>query len=211
MLTYENQLWEQGYRLVAGIDEVGRGCLAGGVVAAAVIFPVGLRIPEVKDSKQLTPKKRDELYDQILDQCISFAVSMVDERAIDSINIRQAARLAMKQAVETLSTCPEYLLIDAETIDTKLPQKGIVKGDCLSHSIAAASILAKVYRDRKCAEWDQIYPGYGLKQNKGYCTREHCEALRKLGPAPIHRKSFLSKILSPVQEEVQIGFHFGWG
>lgn len=208
MLTYENQLWEQGFQLIAGIDEVGRGCLAGGVVAAAVIFPVGCRIPEVKDSKQLTPKKREELYDRIISECISFGVGMVDETVIDRINIRQAARLAMKQAVETLSPAPEYLLIDAETIETNIPQKGIVKGDSLSHSIAAASILAKVYRDRKCLEWDELYPGYGLKKNKGYCTRDHCEALRTLGPSAIHRKSFLSKIL-PAEDEVQLGFHFG--
>lgn len=209
MLTYESQLWEKGYQLVAGIDEAGRGCLAGGVVAAAVIFPVGLRIPDVKDSKQLTAKKREQLYQQIIAECICHGVGMVGPEIIDRINIRQAARLAMKQAVDALRTTPEFLLIDAETIDSIIPQKGIVKGDSLSHCIAAASIIAKVYRDRKCAEWDELYPGYGLKNNKGYCTREHCEALRTLGPSPIHRKSFLSKILGPSYETTQISFRFG--
>ena len=208
MLTYESQLWEQGYRFVAGIDEVGRGCLAGEVVAAAVIFPVGLKIEGVKDSKQLSPKKREELYDVILSQCVAYGLGMVDEKTIDKINIRQAARKAMKQAVYALQFSPDYLLIDAETVDIALPQMKIIKGDCLSHSIAAASIVAKVFRDRKCAEWDALYPGYGLKQNKGYCTREHCEALRNLGPSPIHRKSFLSNILPP-QEEEQLTFHLG--
>lgn len=209
MLTYESQLWEQGYQLIAGIDEAGRGCLAGGVVAAAVIFPVGLRIPGVNDSKQLTAKKREQLYHQIMADCICYGIGMVSQEVIDRINIRQAARLAMKQAIEALGTPPEYLLIDAETIDSTIPQQGIVKGDSLSHCIAAASIIAKVYRDRKCAEWDELYPGYGLKSNKGYCTREHCEALRILGPAPIHRKSFLSKILCPPQEEMQLNVRFG--
>lgn len=208
MLTYERQLWEQGYRFVAGIDEVGRGCLAGSVVAAAVIFPVDLQIKGVKDSKQLSPKKREELYDVILSQCVSFGLGIVNEKTIDRINIRQAARLAMKRAVDSLKVRPEYLLIDAETVDLSIPQMKIIKGDCLSHSIAAASIVAKVYRDRKCVEWDALYPGYGLEHNKGYCTKEHCKALRALGPSPIHRRSFLGNILPAQEEGQQLGFLF---
>jgi len=205
VLTYETFAWNQGYRLVAGVDEVGRGCLAGSVVAAAVIFPVGLQIEGVTDSKKLSSHRREELYESILSHCIAYGIGMVDESIIDRINIRQAARLAMKQAVISLPVQPEYLLIDAETIDIALPQMKIIKGDCLSHSIAAASIIAKVFRDRKCIEWDAQYPGYGISRNKGYCTREHCEALRLLGPSPIHRKSFLSKIL-PTQQEQQLSF-----
>jgi len=208
VLKYERELWDQGYRLVAGVDEVGRGCLAGSVVAAAVIFPVGLQIEGVKDSKQLSSHRREELYDVIISRCISVGIGMVDERTIDRINIRQAARLAMKQAVTSLKIYPDYLLIDAESVDLDLPQKKIIKGDALSHSIAAASIVAKVYRDRKCVEWDALYPGYGLQHNKGYCTREHCDALRALGPSPIHRRTFLTKILPPAPEGVQIGFNF---
>lgn len=206
MLTYETQAWQQGYRFVAGIDEVGRGCLAGSVVAAAVIFPIGLRIEGVEDSKRLSPQRREELNDRILSQCLSFGIGVVDEKTIDRINIRQAARLAMKQAISFLDIQPDYLLIDAETVDVPLPQMKIIKGDCLSHSIAAASIVAKVFRDRKCIEWDEMYPGYGLKQNKGYCTKEHCEALRTLGPSPIHRKSFLHNILPPKREQQLLFF-----
>lgn len=208
VLTYERQLWEQGYRFIAGIDEVGRGCLAGSVVAAAVILPVGLLIDGVTDSKRLSPQRREELNDQILSLCLSYGIGMVDERTIDRINIRQAARLAMKQAVNSLSPYPDHLLIDAETVDLRLPQMKIIKGDCLSHSIAAASIVAKVFRDRKCHEWDVLYPGYGLRHNKGYYTREHCEALRSQGPAPIHRRSFLTNML-PAQEGNQLDLFFG--
>lgn len=208
MLTYEKKLWDQGYSSVAGIDEVGRGCLAGSVVAAAVIFPVGLRIEGVKDSKQLSRKKREELYNLILSQCIAYGIGIVDERTIDRINIRQAARLAMKQAVEALGTQADYLLIDAETVDLAVPQLKIIKGDSVSHSIAAASIVAKVFRDRKCLEWDCQYPGYGLAQNKGYCTKEHCAALKALGASPLHRRTFLGNIL-PEQRQKQLGFRFG--
>lgn len=209
MLTYEKELWNQGYRLVAGVDEVGRGCLAGSVVAAAVVFPIGLQIDGIKDSKQLSPHCREELYDLIMSRCVSVGIGMVDERTIDKINIRQAARLAMKRAVTSLRIYPDCLLIDAETVDLSLPQKKIIKGDSLSQSIAAASIVAKVYRDRKCVEWDALYPGYGLKRNKGYCTREHCEALRALGPSPIHRRTFLTKILPNSLKKAQLSFNFG--
>lgn len=208
MLTYEKKLWEQGYSFIAGIDEVGRGCLAGSVVAAAVVFPVGVRIEGVNDSKKLSASKREKLYQEILSQCISWGIGAVDETTIDEINIRQAALLAMKQAVKALDPSADFLLVDAETIDIPVPQEKIVKGDALSHSIAAASILAKVYRDRKCQEWDELYPGYSLAQNKGYGTKEHCEALKALGPSPIHRKSFLSSILPDPKQE-QLGFNFG--
>lgn len=195
MLSYEREIWEQGYHLVAGVDEVGRGCLAGAVVAAAVIFPVGLLIEGVKDSKKLTAFQRERLYQQILCKSISVGVGIVDERIIDTINIRQASRLAMKRAVNSLRTYPDYLLIDAETIDIDLPQKKIIRGDSLSHSIAAASIIAKVTRDRLCIQWDAMYPQYGFKKNKGYCTKGHCLALQLYGPSPLHRRSFIKKIV----------------
>src|SRR5262249_54537375 len=146
----------------AGIDEVGRGCLFGDVVAAAVILPEGLVLDGINDSKKLSEKKREELYWQIVDCAEAWAVSRVDSSVVDEINIKQAARLAMKQAVETLGVQPAYLLVDAEKVDIELPQLAIIKGDARSQSIAAASILAKVTRDRLCRdEWDKLYPAYG--------------------------------------------------
>ncbi|NLO89597.1 MAG: ribonuclease HII [Clostridia bacterium] len=195
LLEYERELWEKGYNLVAGIDEAGRGSLAGAVVAAAVILPVGLVIEGIKDSKELSPGQREKLYFQILNKSIAVAVGIVGEREIERINIKQASRLAMKKAVNSLRIYPQYLLIDAETIDSGLPQLKIIKGDKSSQSIAAASIVAKVTRDRMCIQWDALYPQYGFKKNKGYCTREHREALRKYGAAPLHRRNFVKNIL----------------
>lgn len=200
-LQYESELWAQGLTAIAGVDEVGRGCLFGDVVAAAVILPVGLVLEEVNDSKQISEKKRDRLYDQILEEAIAWSVGRVDSTVIDTINIRQASRLAMKQAVQGLGVVPEYLLVDAESVDLNTRQTAIIKGDSLSQSIAAASIVAKVTRDRLCAEvWESLYPGYGIAVHKGYATKVHREALKELGPTPLHRRSFLKGLFVEQQE-----------
>jgi ribonuclease HII len=199
-LEFESALWLQGLTAVAGIDEVGRGCLFGDVVAAAVILPVGLVLEGVNDSKQLSEKKRERLYDQIVEEAIAWSVARVEASVIDAINIRQASRLAMKKAVHSLGILPEYLLIDAETVDLEIKQSAIIKGDALSQSIAAASIVAKVTRDRLCKEvWDMLYPGYGIAGHKGYATKVHREALLELGPTPMHRRSFLSGLFDEQQ------------
>ncbi len=194
MLEFEKSVWEQGYRSIAGIDEVGRGCLFGDVVAAAVILPEGLLLEGVDDSKKLSEKRREQLYEIILSEAIAWSVSRVDAAVVDTINIKQAARLAMKQAVETLLVQPDYLLVDAEKVDCEHPQLAIIKGDARSQSIAAASIVAKVTRDRLCAgEWDALYPAYGIAIHKGYATKLHREKLLEYGPSPMHRQSFLGK------------------
>ena len=199
-LAFEGELWAQGLTAVAGVDEVGRGCLFGDVVAAAVILPVGLVLDEVNDSKQLNEKKRDRLYELIVTEAIAWSVARVDAMKIDEINIRQASRLAMKQAVLGLGVSAEHLLVDAEIVDVPLPQTAIIKGDALSQSIAAASIIAKVTRDRLCADvWDKLYPGYGIAAHKGYATKTHREAIAELGPTPLHRRSFLGNIMAEQQ------------
>jgi ribonuclease HII len=200
-LHFEASLWAQGLTAIAGIDEVGRGCLFGDVVAAAVILPRGLVLEEINDSKQLSEKKRERLYEEITREAVAWSVSRVEASVIDRINIRQASRLAMKQAILGLGTAPEHLLIDAESVDLDTPQTPIVKGDALSQSIGAASILAKVTRDRLCAEvWEAIYPGYGIGGHKGYATKEHREALLRMGPTPMHRQSFLGNLFAVQQE-----------
>lgn len=200
MLLYEKEVWEQSYRRIAGVDEVGRGCLFGDVVAAAVILPEGLIIDGVNDSKKLTAKKRDALYEIIMEQALAVSVGYVDSVMIDEINIKQASRLAMKQAVEGLSQTPDYLLIDAEKVDLPLPQQAIIKGDANSQSIAAASIIAKVTRDRLCeGQWEEKYPEYGIRVHKGYATKLHREQITALGPTPMHRRSFIGRILAEQQ------------
>jgi ribonuclease HII len=200
MLLYEKNGWEQSYRRIAGVDEVGRGCLFGDVVAAAVILPEGLIIDGVDDSKKLTAKKRDSLFEIIMDQAIAVSVGHVNSQLIDEINIKQASRLAMKRAVEGLKATPDYMLIDAEKIDLPLPQQAIIKGDANSQSIAAASIVAKVTRDRLCEGlWEELYPEYGIAIHKGYATKLHREQITALGPTPMHRRSFLGKILAEQQ------------
>lgn len=200
LLKHEKEYWEQSYRYIAGIDEVGRGCLFGDVVAAAVILPAGLVLEGVDDSKKLSEKKRDALYEQILDQAVDVSVGYADAETIDRINIKQAARLAMKRAVLGLSVAPDVLFIDAEKVDVDLPQLSMIKGDASSQSIAAASIVAKVTRDRLCkGEWEAKYPEYGIAIHKGYATKFHREQILALGPTPMHRRSFL-KNLEVVQE-----------
>ncbi|ALP38920.1 ribonuclease HII [Paenibacillus sp. IHB B 3084] len=196
MLRYEKECWEQSYERIAGIDEVGRGCLFGDVVAAAVILPNGELLEGVDDSKKLTDKKRETYYELIMEKAIAVGVGYVDARTIDAINIKQAARLAMKQAVEALQVSPDYLLVDAEKVDLPIPQLSIIKGDANSQSIAAASIIAKVTRDRLCkGEWDAKYPEYGIGIHKGYATKLHREQILALGPTAMHRRSFLGNLL----------------
>ena len=190
----EKRLEAQGYQRIAGIDEAGRGALAGPVVAAAVILPCHIEEPwlnQVKDSKQLSPAKREILFHHIHEIAISIGIGVVPHKIIDAEGIIKATRLAMKLAVDQLSPPPEFLLIDYMRLpEVPLPQKGITNGDSLCFSIACASIMAKVRRDHLMIELDGIYPGYGLAQHKGYGTREHLACLCRLGPAPIHRQSF---------------------
>ena len=187
---YEKRLWQAGERLVAGVDEAGRGSLFGPVVAAAVVLEPDYRIRGLRDSKLLPETRRDQLAGRIRQHCICWATAAVAAARIDELNIYQASRLAMAEAVAQLQPAPGHLLIDAMRIDYPCPQTAIVHGDALSASIAAASILAKVERDRLMREWDPVYPVYGLASNKGYGTRQHLEALRRHGPSPLHRMSY---------------------
>jgi len=188
---YERTLIKKGYSLIAGIDEAGRGSLAGPVVAAAVILPIQLFIPYVKDSKKLTSKKRTELYYSILNKAEDIGIGIVEANIIDRINIAQASFLAMKKAVFNLKKLPNYLLVDGFKIPhIKLFQSALIRGEDKSMSIAAASIIAKVYRDNIMLKYDQKYPQYCFKKNKGYGTEEHIKALKKYGALEIHRKTF---------------------
>lgn len=187
---FEKKAWESGAKLVAGVDEVGRGSLFGPVVAAAVILEPNYRIRGLRDSKLLQQADREKLAPRIREHAIAYAVAAVDVGRIDQINIYHASKLAMKLAVEQLTTRPDYLLVDAMRIDFDCPQTPIIHGDALSISIAAASILAKVERDAMIRAWDPIYPEYGLASNKGYSTPKHKQVLRELGPTPLHRQSF---------------------
>lgn len=191
--NFEHEAMEKGYSLICGVDEAGRGPLAGPVCAAAVILPTDLDIPGLNDSKKLTEKKRDELYDIITAQAVAYGIAMVSEEEIDEINILQATFLAMKRAVESLAVKPDFVLIDGnrEPDLGDLPLKTIVKGDSRSANIAAASILAKVTRDRYMTELDAVYPQYGFAVHKGYGTKKHYAALEAFDACPAHRKTFL--------------------
>jgi ribonuclease HII len=187
----ENAARRAGALHIAGLDEVGRGPMFGPVVAAAVIFPKGCRMPGLTDSKKLTESMRNVFDGEIRERAIAWAVAAIDVDTIDRINIRRASLLAMRTAVEQLAITPDYLLIDGlDTIDWPCQQLAVVQGDGTSMSIAAASVLAKVHRDRMLVEFDAVYPGYGLAKHKGYCSAEHLEALQRLGPTPQHRKSY---------------------
>jgi ribonuclease HII len=190
-LALETQTRMRGFRLIAGIDEAGRGALAGPVVAAAVILPEGLRISGVDDSKKLSPETREHLFDVIITQAVSVGIGYGDAELIDRINILQATRHAMLEAVSLLNPQPDFLLIDGiSTIESTITQKTVKKGDSLSLSIAAASIIAKVSRDRLMRGFDAIYPGYGFAGHKGYGCLSHMEAIRLLRPTQVHRKTF---------------------
>lgn len=190
MLRYERDFYQQGYELIAGIDEVGRGPLAGPVVAAAVILPVNHTIKGLNDSKKIPKKLHEVLYHQVMEQALAVGIGMVDNEIIDQINIYEATQLAMLEALDKLAIQPQALLIDAMTVNVDIPQLSIIKGDANSLSIAAASIVAKVTRDRLMADYDRLYPGYDLAQNAGYGTAKHLQGLQEVGITPIHRKSF---------------------
>ena len=194
----EQGLFDQGIQLVCGTDEAGAGPLAGPVYAAAVILPVGLELPWLNDSKQVTEKRRDILFDQIKEQAVAWAVACVEATEIDEIDILNARMKAMQMAIDLLDPKPDFALIDGNRdhgskCRIEIHHQTVVKGDSLSANIAAASILAKVSRDRKMDELDKEYPGYGFAKHKGYGTKAHYEALDRLGPCPIHRNSFLAK------------------
>ncbi len=196
MSEYENEARSQGIALVAGMDEAGRGPLAGPVVAAAVILDPENPVYGVDDSKKLSPKKRAALKAEIEEKAISVGVGIVDVETIDSINILEATKLAMKKAVEALDPKPQLLLIDAVRLkDLPIEQRSIIKGDALSVSIAAASIIAKETRDEMLKAYDELYPEYGFASHKGYGTKQHMDAIRNLGPLPIHRKTFIKNII----------------
>lgn len=194
---YEEEYFQKGIKLIAGIDEAGRGPLAGPVVAAAVILPKHALIEGVNDSKKLSEKKREKVYEDIISNAIAWGVGIVDNNVIDEINILNATRLAMHNAIEELSIKPEFILIDAEKkVDTgNIPYLPIIKGDALSISIAAASIVAKVTRDRMMREYDKMFPAYGFEKHKGYGTKMHTDAIKENGICMIHRKSFLKNIV----------------
>ena len=200
-LRYEKKAWAAGARLVAGVDEVGRGSLFGCVVAAAVILDPAYRLRGLRDSKLLLPQRREILAERIREHAIAWAIAAVDAARIDQINIYQASRAAMHDAVQRLAPAADHLLIDAVKLDCELPQHSIIHGDALSASIAAASILAKVERDRIMCEWDAVFPAYGLACHKGYSTPKHIAALRELGPTPLHRQSFAPVWQNPVPQE----------
>lgn len=190
--TLEDCYLAQGFRLVCGVDEAGRGPLAGPVFAAACILPPGLLIPGLNDSKKLSEKRRNALFDCICQNALAYAVASASPEEIDALNILHADMLAMRRAVQALSPAPDLALIDGNVArDFPLPAYPVIRGDARSCSIAAASILAKVSRDRLCLEYDRLYPEYGFAKHKGYGTPQHIDALRRLGPCPIHRRSFL--------------------
>lgn len=194
MLEYENSLIKEGYRLIAGIDEAGRGPLAGPVTVAVCIMPLDADkiIDGVNDSKKLTPRKREELYDKIINTATAYSIVNIGEKVIDEINILNATKLGMKKCLENIDVTPDYVLIDAVKIDSEIPYSAIIHGDALSYSIACASILAKVSRDRLMTTLDEKYQGYGFAKHKGYGTKMHVEKLKELGPCDIHRKSFIT-------------------
>ena len=194
LLQYEKALWSEGVLYIAGVDEVGRGPLAGPVVAGAVIFPENIFIQGIDDSKKLTPKKRDDLFPIILNEAISVGFGVVSEKEIDRINILQASYKAMQIALEKLSVQPAHVLVDGYSIpESSFQQTSLVKGDRRCFSIAAASIVAKVVRDRLMVEYDRLYPQYGFARHKGYCTKKHIEAVQQFGLCKIHRRSFQVK------------------
>ncbi len=196
MLVLEHSLKEKGYKYIAGVDEAGRGPLCGPVVAAAVILPENIDIEGINDSKKISEKKREKLYEEIIDKALAYGVGISDVDVIEKVNILNATKLAMKEAISKLSTKPDYVLIDGnQLIDINVPKEAVVSGDSKSLSIAAASIIAKVTRDRMIRELDLKYPEYGFAKHKGYGTKAHIEAIKKYGLCDIHRPSFCKKFI----------------
>ena len=190
MLRYEKDLYQAGYQTIAGIDEVGRGPLAGPVVAAAVVLPKACKIKGLNDSKKIPKKKHMTIYQAIMDQALAVGIGIMDNTVIDQVNIYEATKIAMKDALSKLSCKPDYLLIDAMKLDVDIPQQSIIKGDANSLSIAASSIVAKVTRDKLMADYDKEFPGYDFAQNAGYGTKSHLQGLERHGVTSIHRKTF---------------------
>ena len=190
LYQYERELIKKGINLIAGVDEVGRGPLVGPVVTAAVILPVNYKLEGLTDSKKLTPKKRDKFYDIIMHDAIDVSIGIKSAEVIDEVNIYEATKLAMKEAINNLKVTPEYVLIDAMPLELDIANSSIIKGDAKSLSIAAASVIAKVTRDRMMDELDVLYPMYNYKKNKGYPTKEHLEAIKKYGIIDGYRKTF---------------------
>lgn len=195
MLDYEKKYYENGFDLVAGIDEAGRGPLAGPVCVAIAIMPKEPLLEKVNDSKKLTEKRREELYEQIKELAIDYHIELIDEKTIDQINILNATKLGMKNCIDKIKTRPDIVLIDAVKIDSDIETDSIIHGDALSYNIACASILAKVTRDRLMVEYDEKYPEYNFKKHKGYGTKEHIENLKKFGKSPIHRDTFIKNFI----------------
>ncbi|MBE6627845.1 MAG: ribonuclease HII [Ruminococcaceae bacterium] len=194
MLDYaiEKELLEKGFSTVCGVDEAGRGPLCGPVVAAACILPMGFELEELNDSKKLTEKKREKLFDIICENAVAYCIAEASVEEIDSMNILEADLLAMRRAIDGLAVKADFAIIDGNIArDFQIPARAVVHGDAISPSIAAASILAKVTRDRACIELDRAYPQYGIAKHKGYGTKAHMQALREYGPSPIHRKQFI--------------------
>lgn len=198
MKEYENELYNKGINYIAGVDEVGRGPLVGPVVTAAVILPKDFYDERINDSKKITEKKREELFNIIKENAISIGIGISSEDIIDEINILEATKRAMKEAISNLDVTPQHILIDAVKLDINIPSTSIIKGDAKSQSIAAASIIAKVTRDHMMYELDKLHPEYDFKSNKGYGTKKHIEAIYKYGPLKEHRKTFapISDIIS---------------
>ena len=190
LYKYEKELYDKGCKYIGGVDEVGRGPLIGSVVAACVILPFDFALDGLTDSKKLSEKKRDEFYKIIWDKAIAIGIGIVDEKVIDEVNIYEATKIAMKKAISDTDIKPDHVLIDAMPLDIDVPTTSIIKGDAKSISIAAASVIAKVTRDRMMYELDKIYPMYGLASNKGYGTKKHIEAIKKYGITKYHRLSF---------------------
>lgn len=200
--TLEKELSDEGYSAVCGVDEAGRGPLCGPVVAAAVVLPMGLVIEGLNDSKKLTEKRREALYDVICRDAIAYSIAYGSVEEINELNILEANLLAMRRAIDGLSVKADFALIDGNIArDFQIPARAVIHGDAISPSIAAASILAKVTRDRLCIELDRAYPEYGIAKHKGYGTKAHCEALRKYGPSPIHRTLFVRFLNEPPKEK----------
>ncbi|HEY2394151.1 MAG TPA: ribonuclease HII [Candidatus Angelobacter sp.] len=203
---FEKQAWASGAKLVAGVDEVGRGCLFGPVVAAAVILEPGYRIKGLRDSKLIDQETREKLAERIKQHSIAYAVATVDVARIDQLNIYWASLLAMREAIAQLAPAPDHLLVDAVRVNWGCPQTNIIHGDALSASIAAASIIAKVHRDEMIRRWDPVFPQYDLASNKGYRSPKHLAALNEHGPTPLHRLSFAPVWMCHEPEQEEFGF-----
>ncbi len=195
LFTYDKNLQESGYRYICGIDEAGRGPLAGPVSVCAIVMPLDEMIEGINDSKKVSPKKRDLLFEEIQKKAICYSCVMLDNTVIDEINILEATKKAMKEAVAGLSVKPDLILVDAVKIDFGCETRSIIKGDATSYSIAAASIIAKVSRDRLMDEYDREYQEYGFSKHKGYGTKAHIEAIKEHGPCPVHRKTFIGNFV----------------